>query len=87
MPVGRSRRPGGGRKRAEAHDTELVAALEALIDPVTRGDPTSPLRWTSKSTRTLARALTEAGHQVSDYVVRRLLKEGVSNGLCKRSCG
>jgi hypothetical protein len=75
MPVGRSRRPGGGRKRAEAHDTELVAALEALIDPVTRGDPMSPLRWTSKSTRTLARALTAAGHQVSDYVVRRLLKE------------
>jgi len=73
--VVRSRRPGGGRKRAEAHDADLVAALEALIDPVTRGDPMSPLRWTSKSTRALARALTENGHKVSDFVVRRLLRE------------
>ena len=70
-----SRRPGGGRKRAEANDPDLLAALEALIDPVTRGDPMSPLRWTSKSTRALARALTEQGHRVSDYVVRRLLHE------------
>jgi hypothetical protein len=53
----------------------LVAALEALIDPVTRGDPMSPLGWTSKSTRVLARALTDHGHQVSDFVVRRLLGE------------
>ena len=49
--------------------------MEALIDPVTRGDPMSPLRWTSKSTRTLARALTKDGHRVSDFVVRRLLRE------------
>src|SRR6202165_5171856 len=55
-PVGRSRRPGGGRKRAETHGAGLVAALEALIDPVTRGDPMSPLRWTSKSLRTLTGA-------------------------------
>ena len=73
--VVRSRRPGGGRKRAEVHDHDLVAALEALIDPVTRGDPMSPLRWTSKSTRTLAQALTKDGHRVSDFVVRRLLRE------------
>ena len=66
---GRSRRPGGGRKRAEARDSELTAALEALVDPVTRGDPMSPLRWTCKSTRTLAQALTGAGHPVSDFVV------------------
>lgn len=70
---GRSRRPGGGRKRAEEHDHDLVAALEALIAPTTRGDPMSPLRWTCKSTRSLAAALTEAGHPVSDFVVRRLL--------------
>ena len=75
LTVVRSRRPGGGRKRAEVHDRDLVAALEALIDPVTRGDPMSPLRWTSKSTRTLARALTQDGHRVSDFVVRRLLRE------------
>jgi Rhodopirellula transposase DDE domain len=73
--VVRSRRPGGGRKRAEAHDGALVAALEALIDPATRGDPMSALRWTSKSTRALARALTDQGHPVSGFVVRRLLKE------------
>ena len=73
--VVKSRRPGGGRKRAEEHDGELMAALEALIDPVTRGDPMSPLRWTSKSTRTLAAALTQDGHRVSDFVVRRLLHE------------
>lgn len=73
--TGRSRRAGGGRKLAEAHDGELVAALEALVDPVARGDPMSPLRWTSKSTRALARALTDGGHPVSDFVVRRLLHQ------------
>src|SRR5258708_9330706 len=73
--TGRSRRAGGGRKLAEAHDGELVAALEALVDPVARGDPMSPLRWTSKPTRALARALTDGGHPVSDFVVRRLLHQ------------
>ena len=73
--AGRSRRSGGGRKRAEAHDEELVAAFESLIDPVTRGDPMSPLRWTSKSIRTLTAGVREKGHQVSDFVIRRLLRE------------
>ena len=73
--TGRSRRAGGGRKRAESHDEELVAAFESLIDPVTRGDPMSPLRWTSKSIRALTAALRENGHLVSDVVVRRLLRE------------
>lgn len=72
---GRSRRPGGGRKRAEAHDAGLVVSFEALIDPVTRGDPMSPLRWTSKSIRMLTAALRENGHRVSAFVVRRLLAE------------
>ena len=72
----RSRKPGGGRKRAESHDAELVAAFELLIDPATRGDPMSPLRWTSKSIRALTAALREKEHQVSDFVVRRLLREG-----------
>ena len=72
---GRSRRAGGGRKRAEAHDEDLVATFESLIDPVTRGDPMSPLRWTSKSIRSLTGALREKGHRVSDSVTRRLLKE------------
>jgi len=67
------RRPGGGRKVLEAHDPELQVALDALIDPVTRGDPMSPLRWTSKSTRNLARELTAQGHPVSATKVRALL--------------
>jgi Rhodopirellula transposase DDE domain len=71
----RSRKPGGGRKRADATDTGLVQALDKLVDPVTRGDPMSPLRWTSKSLRTLAKALQEQGHQVSEQIVRRLLRE------------
>jgi hypothetical protein len=74
-PVGRSRRPGGGRKRAEVHDPGLAAALEAMVEPVARGDPCSPLRWTCKSLRALARELREQGHQVSEFVVRRLLLE------------
>ncbi len=74
-PVGRSRRPGGGRKRAEARDPGVVEALEALVDPDSRGDPQSPLRWTCKSLRTLAAALRGQGHQVSEFVVRRLLVE------------
>src|SRR5260370_6189108 len=67
------RRPGAGRKRKTVEDAELVQALEELVDPVTRGDPDSPLRWTCKSTRVLARELTGQGHQVSDSTVRRLL--------------
>lgn len=53
----RSRRAGGGRKRAEEHQPDLPQALERLVDPVTRGDPESPLRWTTKSVRDLAKAL------------------------------
>ena len=73
--VGRSRRPGGGRKRAEVHDEGLIESFESLIEPVTRGDPMSPLRWTSKSIRALTRGLRDKGHQVSDIVTRRLLRE------------
>src|SRR5680860_1625313 len=69
----RSRKPGGGRRRAEQHDPGLVAALDELVDPETRGDPMSPLRWTCKSLRTLAAALREQGHTVSEQIVRRLL--------------
>src|SRR6266568_3830595 len=55
------RRPGGGRPRIEDTTPEIVGALEALVDPVTRGDPESPLRWTSKSTRKLADELRAGG--------------------------
>ena len=71
----RVRRPGAGRKSKEEEDPGLAQALEGLVDPVTRGDPQSPLRWTCKSTRRLASELTEQGHPVCDYTVRRLLHE------------
>jgi transposase len=74
-PLGRVRRPGGGRKRAADLDRELVPALLALVGPQERGDPMSPLRWTVKSTRTLAAELTRQGHQVSADTVRDLLHE------------
>ena len=69
----RIRRVGGGRKRQTEVDPELLEALEALVDPGTRGDPQSPLRWTCKSTAHLARALTHQGHPVSPRTIGRLL--------------
>ena len=61
----RIRQPGGGRKPLTGGEPNWVAALEALVEPTTRGDPMSPLRWTCKSTRQLAKALTNQGHEVS----------------------
>jgi len=72
---GRVRQPGAGRKRLREKDPELVGRLEALVDPDTRGDPMSPLRWTCKSVRQLADALSQQGHPVSHEVVRELLRE------------
>jgi Rhodopirellula transposase DDE domain len=74
-PRGRVRRSGGGPKRRTTTDPCLLAALDALVEPDTRGDPDSPLRWTCKSTAQLAGALTAAGHRVSDDTVGRLLKQ------------
>jgi len=70
---GRVRRRGGGRKSATAIDPRLPVALESLVDPVNRGDPESPLRWTCRSTRLLARELVAEGHQASEWLVRQLL--------------
>ncbi|MFN3652082.1 MAG: ISAzo13-like element transposase-related protein [Armatimonadota bacterium] len=73
----RVRRPGGGRKRVTDTVPELDAALSALVDPVTRGDPESPLVWVAKSTRALAAALREQGYQLSHETVRQwLLQHG-----------
>ena len=74
-PSGRVRADGGGRKRLTETDPGLAVALVALVDPQTRGDPGSPLRWTTKSTRVLAEALTEAGHPCSHMRVAELLHE------------
>jgi hypothetical protein len=74
VPGGRVRRPGGGRKLLTETDPGVVEALEALVDPATRGDPESPLRWTSKSTRELAGALAGEGHRISHVTVGALLR-------------
>ena len=72
---GRVRLPGAGRPPLEHKDPHVWPALEALVDPVTRGDPMSPLRWTTKSTVKLADALTARGHKVGPKTVARLLKD------------
>jgi Rhodopirellula transposase DDE domain len=73
MPGPRLRRPGGGRKYLVETDPGLLSALDDLIDPLTRGDPESPLRWTCKSTRRLAVELGQQGHSVSDRTVAAVL--------------
>ena len=72
-PSARVRAAGAGRRPLTVTDSGLTAALEALLEPDTRGDPMSPLRWTSKSTRRLAAQLTAAGHPLSDRTVAKLL--------------
>ena len=74
-PSPRLRQPGGGRKHLVDTDAGLWAALDALIEPLTRGDPESPLRWTCKSTRRLAEELTHLGHPLTDRTVAALLHE------------
>ena len=74
-PRGRVRGPGGGPKRLTQRQPGLLEALDKLVDPDTRGDPESPLRWTCKSTHQLADALGAQGFQVSDDTVGRLLKQ------------
>jgi transposase len=72
---GRIRRVGGGRKKTVTKDLSLDEDLEGLVEPVTRGDPESPLRWTCKSVRKLAQELNRQGHQVSHQLVSELLHE------------
>lgn len=73
-PVHRQRRQGGGRLKREDEQPELIATLEDLIEPSSRGDPMSPLRWTCKSTRSLANELSSKGFAVSSTKVGSLLK-------------
>lgn len=73
--AGRVRRAGGGRRPLAEADPGLVAALDGLVEPTTRGDPMSPLRWTSASTRHLAAELTRRGHPVGRETVASLLKD------------
>lgn len=79
VPEGRIRRPGGGRRSLSEIDPGLTDALEFLVEPLSRGDPESPLRWTCKSTRMLARELAKNRHPVSHEKVAQLLwKSGYS---------
>jgi hypothetical protein len=73
-PEGKSRRPGGGRKALVAQDPAVLEELERLVEPTTRGDPASPLRWTCKSMRKLADELAARGHRVSQEWVRLTLR-------------
>jgi hypothetical protein len=73
-PAGRVRRPGGGRKQTVDTDPSLQSDLDLLVEPTTRGDPESPLRWTCKSLRKLAAQLQERGHRVSHQLVAELLQ-------------
>src|ERR1700733_3473104 len=73
--AGRERREGAGRPSVEVVDPSVKAALERLVEPESRGDPQSPLRWTCKSTRRLAEELTIQGHAVGPTTVRQLLKK------------
>lgn len=73
LAPGRVRRPGGGRKRTIDKDPTLLRDLEGLVEPTASGAPDSPLRWTAKSTRTLAQTLQQMGHRVSHQLVRELL--------------
>jgi hypothetical protein len=73
-PPGRVRQPGAGRKRITDHDPHLEGALDCLVDPDTRGDPEAPLRWTCKSTRTLATRLSQQKHPISHMKVAQLLR-------------
>jgi hypothetical protein len=74
LPSSRSRRAGGGRKKLTDNDPTLLSDLERLIEPVTRGDPESPLRWTAKSVRHLAGELVRQGHKTSANTVGSLLR-------------
>jgi hypothetical protein len=74
-PLGRMRRAGAGRKKLIDLDPGLLPALLELVEPDMRGDPMSPLRWTTKSTRTLAGELTASGHRISAPLVGDLLRD------------
>ena len=75
LPQDSIRRPGGGRKRTADTDTTLIVDLEGLVEPTVSGDPQSPLRWTSRSVRRLAKELQRMGHDVSHSLVASLLRE------------
>ena len=81
LPRGRARREGAGRKKATVADTGLAEAIEALAEPDAKGDPESPLRWTLKSTRQIADALSSSGHPTSSRTVAHVMAEDLHYSL------
>src|SRR5438552_535252 len=81
LPPGRQRRPGGGRKKSAERQPGLVKAIEAIVDPATRGDPMTPLKWTSKSLIKISAELQQQGYQASTTVVRQILREDLKYSL------
>jgi len=81
LPEGRVRRSGGGRKSAVHHKPDLPEKLESLVEPLTRGDPESPLRWTCKSTRSLSRELQEMGYSASSRIVGVTAKQSRASNI------
>jgi len=77
----RQRRPGGGRKRLSEHDPGVVKALEAIVDPATRGDPMTPLKWTSKSLVKIREELKRQGWQVSPATISEILRKDLKYSL------
>lgn len=75
LPSGRQRRPGGGRPKHLARYPQFLSALEALVEPLARGDPQSPLRWTCKSTRALAAELSRRQHPIGHVKVSHFLRD------------
>lgn len=75
LPPGCIRKKGGGRKPLTFHAPDIINALDALVEPTTRGDPESPLRWTCKSTRRLAQELQQQGYRIGDRKVADLLHD------------
>ena len=73
LPPGRLRRAGGGRKPTEFHDPKIIEVMERMIESGTRGDPESPLKWVTKSTRAIATELTKSNHPISHTKVAQFL--------------
>ena len=84
LPVGRQRRPGGGRRRFAEHHPEFAKELDRLVSPTTRGDPESPLRWTCKSTRRLAAELGKQYDSVSHETVAKALRDADCRAIASK---
>ena len=78
---GRQRRPGGGRKSILEKHPQLLAVIEQIVDPATRGDPMKPLRWVSKSLPHIVGELSRQGYRISTHTVSKILQEDLEYGM------